>query len=91
MAKSILRTNEVMKDICEALGLPYTKVNRVTFEFAAGEPVSVGVEMRPEKEDGAAIVGVIATSVAYYQLTQTGTLTHKPVDETAELTAEASE
>jgi hypothetical protein len=54
-------------------------------------PVTVGVEMKPEKEDGEAIVGVIATTVDRHYLLRTGDLSYKPVDETAELVAEASE
>lgn len=65
-----LRSNEILPAVCEALGLPYTRVYRLTIELTAGQPAFVGVEMRPEKEDGEPLAGAVATVVERHTLTK---------------------
>lgn len=68
MARQILRSNDVMQAVCEVLELPHTKVYRLVLELCAGQPAIVGVEMRPDKVDGDAIVGGFVTTVDRHYL-----------------------
>lgn len=91
MVKGVLRTNEVMKDLCALFDLPHTKVRRLVLELTAGEPVVVGVEMMPDKADADALVAGFTTVVDRHYLVRTGDMTYKPVDEAAQLVEQATE
>ena len=69
---SILRTNDVMKDVCALLDLPHTRVHRLVLELTAGEPVIVGIEMMPDKTSD--VVAVFATAVKRHHVAEDGGL-----------------
>lgn len=66
MARQILRSNDVMQQVCELFDLPYTKVYRLVLELCAGQPAIVGVEMRPDKDDTGVVDGFVTTVDRHY-------------------------
>jgi hypothetical protein len=68
MARQILRSNDVMQQVCEALDLPHTKVYRLVLELCAGQPAIVGVEMRPDKDDAGTVADGFVTVVDRHYL-----------------------
>jgi hypothetical protein len=68
MARQILRSNDVMQQVCDALDLPHTKVYRLVLELCAGQPAIVGVEMRPDKDDASAVADGFVTVVDRHYL-----------------------